>query len=55
MPDDNYVSKSWLKELDRKESRIAYEGPKISWPINKLVNESPIKIVEKPRDIRRSL
>jgi hypothetical protein len=34
--DDNRISKEWLKEQARKDSRIEYNGPKIKWPINKL-------------------
>lgn len=46
MPDD-YMSASWLKEIDKKESRIEFDGPKWNWPINKLVNESSIQLVKK--------
>ena len=40
---ETYLSKSWLKEQDRKESRVEYNGVKWNWPINKLLNERPIE------------
>lgn len=33
------VSLDWLRDLDRKESRIVFEGVAITWPIQKFKNE----------------
>lgn len=52
MPDD-YMSASWLKEIDRKESRIEFDGPKWNWPINKLLNESPLRLTR--NDLQKRL
>ena len=51
--DETYLSKSWLKEQDRKESRVEYNGVKWNWPVNKLLNERPMKIVR--NDISKRL
>lgn len=37
-----YVSDQWLREQDRRESRIEFHGAVPRWPIKKLLNESPI-------------
>ena len=46
MPTEDYMSNKWLKSNDRKATRIEFDGPKWNWPVNKLVNESPIKLVK---------
>ena len=35
------VSLDWLREQDRRDNRVPSDGVAITWPINKLVNESP--------------
>ncbi len=33
------VRESWLRDLDRRESRNDFHGVSIRWPINKVANE----------------
>ena len=36
----NLMSAAWLKERERLEPRIEYQGVTIVWPIKKVLNES---------------
>lgn len=36
------VSRSWLRDLDRKGDRIEFHGVKIAFPIRKMLNDSPV-------------
>ena len=35
-----HVSNEWLSHHDRLSSRVDYHGPRLSFPIRKLANES---------------
>lgn len=37
---DVHVSERWLTDLDRKASRVEFEGVRIQFPIRKLLNEA---------------
>jgi hypothetical protein len=34
------MSGAWLREVDRKEARVEFQGVGFKWPINKVINES---------------
>lgn len=33
------VSRAWLRDVDRRESRVPFEGVAWRWPVNKVLNE----------------
>jgi len=48
------VSATWLKEQQRRESRIEFHGVAIRWPIRKVLNDSPIWNAAKEQERKRA-
>lgn len=52
--DPMQMSDTWLREQERLSSRIEYHGPRISFPIRKVANDTPapvlnLRLVRVPR------
>ena len=47
LPQETRVSDAWIAEQLRRSSRVEHVGPSWTWPVNKIVNESPLRAARK--------
>lgn len=55
MKEDNYISEKWLRDFDRQQSKIEYDGPKWKWPVDKLKMENKNETIHTKNTTRNIL